>query len=66
MGASCNGEVRREGHQWFCLDCGHVSSSWSSQHRPLQSKASLFFASLLELVREAEADETVGAAQAAF
>lgn len=66
MGASCNGEVRHEGQQWFCLDCGHVSSAWSTQHKPLQSKRSLFLASLLELVREVEAEENVGAAQAAL
>lgn len=65
MGTSCSGEVIREGAQWFCLDCGHTSSSWSTQHAPLQSKRAHFFSTLLELVREAEADERVGAAVAA-
>lgn len=65
MGASCNGEVRRDGHQWFCLACGHTSSAWSPDHEPLQSKAAHFIASLLELVREVEAETNVEAAAAA-
>jgi hypothetical protein len=65
MDASCKGKVRREGHQWFCLDCGFTSSSWDTQHRPLQSRAAHFAECLLELVRVADAEENVGAAVAA-
>lgn len=65
MSASCKGEVIRQGAQWFCVDCGHTSSAWSTQHAPLQSKAANFLSSLLELITEVQQGETVGAAPAA-
>lgn len=65
MSTSCKGKVIWEGPCWYCLDCGCSSSTWATQHAPLQTRARHFQASLNELAKEAYGDANVGAAATA-
>lgn len=46
----CNGRVVRDGTEWHCISCGHVSTSWSTKHPPLRSKALHFVESLITII----------------
>lgn len=46
----CSGRVVRDGAEWHCLGCGHASTSWSTKHSPLRSKALHFVESLITVL----------------
>ncbi len=48
----CNGRVVRDGAEWHCIDCGHASTSWSTKHPPLRSKALHFVESLITVLAD--------------
>lgn len=62
--STCNGKVVRTGILWNCLDCGCMSTGWSTQHQQLQTRAQHFVASLVELANEADEQESVEVAPA--
>lgn len=61
MSTLCKGEVKREGAQWFCLDCGMESTAWSLVHAPLQTRAMNFLNSLVTVAKESTEQALVGA-----
>lgn len=63
--SACTGKVVRDGVQWHCLDCGCSSTSWGTQHQPLQTRAAHFLSSYADLLREVDEQETVVAEQPA-
>lgn len=66
MSTLCKGKVVRENHVWHCLDCGCISTSWDTQHQPMQTRAAHFVSCLIELAKEADGQEKVEAATAAL